>query len=333
MVSFSILGSSCAAAPPRLASLARLRTRRIEAHSYPGGAVPLPPKSPQQETRGAGERARSLGERPQGHAVLGGWDAVRKRRGGDPCARDVRATRWVLVLARWDGVPAGPSRETGRRDAEPLRPLAVLSHGHAVLGGRVAVPLRPGCGDGRSGRAPRARALRPRRLGRRPRVPGRRAWQSISDVGRPSRDPKRLSRAPRRPPRDPETVASRSQAAASRSQTVASRVRSTTWRSRTVISRSPSPGTTSDHDRTATPRACLLLGGFRGERHRSPRVGVGLYAAAAEPSGRSESRRSSRTGPPWYRERERASARPRTTARSLRTCSGSARRRLRRRRT
>ena len=40
--------------------------------------------------------------------------------------------------------------------------------------------------------------------------------------------------------------------------------------------------------------AALLLGGFRGERHRSAhlkRVGVGIFAAGAEPSERSESRR------------------------------------------
>ena len=40
---------SCAGAPPRLASLARLRTRRIETHSYPGGATTLPPKTPHRE--------------------------------------------------------------------------------------------------------------------------------------------------------------------------------------------------------------------------------------------------------------------------------------------
>ena len=50
---FPIPGFSCAGAPPRLASLARLRTRRKDTHSYPlqvGGAVPLPPKAPQQES-------------------------------------------------------------------------------------------------------------------------------------------------------------------------------------------------------------------------------------------------------------------------------------------
>ena len=54
----------------------------------------------------------------------------------------------------------------------------------------------------------------------------------------------------------------------------------------------------------------LLLGGLRGERHRSPRVGVGIDAAGPEPSERSESRRSARTGPPGYRERKLTSCAP-----------------------
>jgi hypothetical protein len=37
--------------------------------------------------------------------------------------------------------------------------------------------------------------------------------------------------------------------------------------------------------------ALVLLGGLRGERHRSPRVQLGHSAARAEPSERSESRR------------------------------------------
>ena len=116
-------------APRRLASLARLRTGRIDTHSYPlqvSGTMPLPPKSPQQERAdGASVRTEPTFPRSRRRLLARRPTFLRSR-------RRLLARRPTFLRSRRRLLARRPTFLRSHRRLLARRPTFLRSHRHLL---------------------------------------------------------------------------------------------------------------------------------------------------------------------------------------------------------